>query len=162
MNTQTKLFIELISEFRNLKAEAGIKANEKISALIKANTNIANMVKQYENMFCKIVTCNELIILSVNQEIPADYMVKLVFDITIGIKTVTPVDTKTQILKLEQELNQEQKFVGDLQSLLNSEGFMSSAPESIRTAKQTKLDEVKQKIQQIEIELQRLKYLGTN
>lgn len=160
MNTQTKLFIELISEFRNLKHELGIKPNEKISVLIKANTNIANMIKQYEAMFCKIVTCEELTIISVNHEIPSEYATKLVFDIAIGIKTVTPVDVKAQIAKLEEQLVTETKFVADLQSLLNSEWFLKSAPEDIRATKQAKFDEVKSKVQQIEVELQRLKYLG--
>jgi hypothetical protein len=36
---------------------------------------------------------------------------------------------------------------------------MGSAPDHIKQAKQLKLDEVKQKVQQIEVELERLKYL---
>lgn len=161
MNTQTKLFIELISEFRNLKAESWIKPNEKISALIKANTNIATMVKQYEAMFCKIVTCDNLNIISITQDVPAEYTTKLVFDITIWIKTEKPVDTKSLIADLEKQLVVENQFIGDLQSLLNSEWFMNSAPKEIKEAKQTKLNEVKSKVKQIEVEIQRLKYMGS-
>lgn len=160
INTQTKLFIELISEFRNLKNEIGIKSNEKITALIKANTSISNMIKQYETMFCKIVMCDELVLLPVNQDVPADFATKLVFDITIGIRTITPVDLKTQIKKLEEQLIVENNFISDLQSLLISDWFVKSAPKPIRDAKQAKLDEVKLKVQSIELELQRLKYLG--
>lgn len=160
MNTQTKLFIELISEFRNLKNECGIKPNEKITALMKANTNIANMVKQYDAMFRKIVMCEELLIIPVTHELPVDYVTKIVFDVTIGIKTVQVIDIKAQIAKLQEQLIIETKFVNDMQSLLVSEGFLKSAPEAIRKAKEDKLDEVKSKIKQIELELQRLKYIG--
>ncbi len=160
MNTQTKLFIELISEFRNLKHECGIKPNEKITALIKANTNIANMIKQYEAMFRKIVMCEELIVIPVTHELPMDYTTKIVFDITIGIKTIQAIDIKVQVAKLEEQFAMESKFVVDLQSLLVSEWFLKSAPEPVRQAKQDKLEEVKAKLKQIELELQRLKYMG--
>lgn len=79
------------------------------------------MIKQYETMFCKIVMCDELVLLPVNQDVPADFATKLVFDITIGIRTITPVDLKTQIKKLEEQLIVENNFISDLQSLLISD-----------------------------------------
>lgn len=159
INTQTKLFIELISEFRNLKNDIGIKPNEKITAIIKANTTIATMVRSYESMFKKIVHADWLILLSVNQSLPEDVVARPIFDITIAIQTVIPVDSKAQIAKLEESLIEEKNFISDLQWLLTSEWFMSSAPEHIKQSKQMKLDEVKQKVHQIEVELERLRYL---
>lgn len=160
INTQTKLFIELISEFRNLRHEVGIKPNEKVIALVKANSAIGAMIKQYEAMFCRIVNCSSLTVYSVNQEIPVSFATKLVFDITIGVQTIEPVNTKASLAKLEEQLITERKFMGDLHNLLNSEWFVSSAPEAVVNAKRNKLEEMKNKIQQIEVEIQRLKYMG--
>jgi valyl-tRNA synthetase len=118
------------------------------------------MIKQYEAMFCRIVNCQELTVYGVNQEIPPSFATKLVFDITIGVQTIEPVNTKAVIAKLEDQLIIERKFITDLQSLLNSDGFVNSAPELVINAKKAKLEEVKNKVQQIEIEIQRLKYMG--
>ncbi|HMY80374.1 MAG TPA: valine--tRNA ligase [Candidatus Absconditabacterales bacterium] len=159
MSTQTKLFMDIIGEFRNLRQHTGIKSNEKITAVIKANTSITSMIKEYEQVLCKIVNCQSLILLTVNQDIPQDVITKPIFDIVIGIQTIVPIDIKSQIKKLEEQLLLEEKFISDLQSLLNSEGFKQSAPESIKQTKMSKLEEVKLKVQQIQIELQRLKYL---
>lgn len=159
INTQTKLFIELISEFRNLKQDSGIKPNEKITAVIKANTTISTMIRTYEDMFKKIVHADQLLLLSVNQSFPDNVLARPIFDITIGVQTIVPIDTKSQISKLEAQLHEEKVFIADLQWLLTSEWFMGSAPDHIKQAKQLKLDEVKQKVQQIEVELERLKYL---
>jgi hypothetical protein len=79
------------------------------------------MIKQYEAMFCRIVNCSSLTIFTVNQEIPPSYATKLVFDITIAVQTVEPVNTKANLAKLEEQLIAERKFMNDLHNLLNSE-----------------------------------------
>ncbi|MBP7007397.1 hypothetical protein KBB05_01370 [Patescibacteria group bacterium] len=115
INTQTKLFIELISEFRNLKQDSGIKPNEKITAVIKANTTISTMIRTYEDMFKKIVHADQLLLLSVNQSFPDNVLARPIFDITIGVQTIVPIDTKSQISKLEAQLHEEKVFIADLQ-----------------------------------------------
>jgi len=94
-----------------LRNEVDIKPNEKIIALVKANSTIGTMIKQYEAMFCKIVNCSSLAIYTVNQEIPPSFATKLVFDITIGVQTIEPINTKATLAKLDEQLIIERKFM---------------------------------------------------
>ena len=77
---------------------------------------------------------------------------------TVGIKWHKAVDAKEQIIYLVAEIEKETKFLNDLQTLLTSEWFLSSAPEQVVATKQAKFDEIKTKIKSMETELERLRF----
>lgn len=159
LSTQTRLFLDIISEFRDIKKELDYSPTEKIDVVIKWNTNILNMIWRYEEIFKKLIYVNQILLLpSINTDWLDEYQTRIIFDMTVGIKWHKAVDAKEQIIYLVAEIEKETKFLNDLQTLLTSEWFLSSAPEQVVATKQAKFDEIKTKIKSMETELERLRF----
>lgn len=159
LSTQTRLFLDIISEFRDIKKELDYNPAEKINVVIKWNTNILNMISRYEEIFKRLIHVNDILLLpSISTQSLDEYQTRIIFDMTVGIKWHKVVDVKEQIIHLTAEIEKEAKFLNDLQTLLTSEWFLSSAPEQVVASKQAKFDEIKTKIKGIETELERLKF----
>lgn len=159
LSTQTRLFLDIISEFRDIKKELEYSPAEKIDIVIKWNTNILNMIWRYEGIFKKLIYVNDILLLpSISTQSLDDYQTRIIFDMTVGIKWHKVIDVKTQISQLVTDIEKDSKFLTDLQTLLTSEWFLSSAPEQVVASKQAKFDEIKAKIKSMETELERLKF----
>ena len=159
LSTQTRLFLDIISEFRDIKKELDYNPTEKIDIVIKWNTNILNMIWRYEDIFKKLIYVNNILLLpSISNQSLDEYQTRVIFDMTVGIKWHKVIDVKEQISLLTVDIEKEKKFLNDLQTLLTSEWFLSSAPEQVVTTKRAKFDEIKTKIKTMETELERLKF----
>lgn len=73
------------------------------------------------------------------------------------MKGIKVMDKRQRLMQMEQELQEEMIFLQDLRNLMANSGFLSSAPAALVEQKKAKMDSVKQKIQQLEVEIGKLK-----
>lgn len=163
ISTQTKLFLDMISEFRDIRHELSYPPAEKIDVVIRWNTSILQMIWRYEDIFKKLIHVNNVELLPSTNNYPLDqYQTRVIFDTTVGIKWNKNISPKEQIEEITREIEKETKFMNDLKTLLTSEWFINSAPKQVVAVKQAKFDEIKNKVKILEAELERLKFLHSS
>jgi len=59
-DAKVDLFMDIITEFRNLKNKAGLKPHEYVDIVIQSNTNFLEFVKKYENLIKKLINVDEV------------------------------------------------------------------------------------------------------
>ncbi len=84
-------------------------------------------------------------------------MTDVIVNITLGVQGIQTVSKAEQIATLEAQLVEEEQFVQTLRKTLSNASFVNNAPEAVVATKKQKMDEVKARIEKIEMELRRLK-----
>jgi valyl-tRNA synthetase len=82
----------------------------------------------------------------------------MLYDMKVGIKTQAPqLNRKDHLVRLQAELTDEERFIADLKRSLTNPDFLDRAPAHIVETKRAKLDELKIKIEQMQIDIETLK-----
>jgi valyl-tRNA synthetase len=82
----------------------------------------------------------------------------MLYDMKVGIRTqVQQLNRKDHLIRLQSELDDEERFIADLKRSLTSPDFLERAPAHIVQTKRAKLDELKVKIEQLKIEIETIK-----
>lgn len=149
--------MDIITELRNLRNQAGCAPHEEADAYIQAAKNFTDFTQTYEDMVKKLVKLKNINYLQENQEAEEWYHTALIVNIKVGIKGIKVVDKKEQLSKLENKLEKEQQFMQNLRRILSNPWFANKATPEIVAQKQKKLDEIKDICTKLEYEISKLK-----
>lgn len=78
----------------------------------------------------------------------------------IGLKAHREINKKDMLIQFEKQLVEEEHFMQSMRTMLGNPSFASSAPVHVIEEKQKKLDEVKQKIMKLKLDIAKLKMEG--
>lgn len=151
------ILMDMITEWRNLRSQQKVKPHETVDVAIQANVSFNNFVKSYENLVKDLVKTENIVYLREEEEMAAEYQSAMVIDMKIGLKALIVMDKKTQLANVEKQLIDEEHYMQGLRNMLTNPSFSSSAPSHVIEEKQKKLDEVKQKITMLKLEIAKLK-----
>lgn len=151
------ILMDMITEWRNLRAQQKVKPHEKADTALQANVSFVNFVKSYEDLVKDLVKTDNIIYLKEDEEMPEGYQTAMVIDMKVGLKSIIVIDKKTQLAQLEKQLTDEESYMQSLRNMIANPSFSSSAPVHVLAEKQQKLDEVKQKITKLKLDIAKLK-----
>ena len=155
-DAKVDLFMDIVSEFRDLRNKLWLKPHEHADIIIKSNFNFLDFVKKYKKLLSKLINADEVVFIH-NWEIDDSYNISVVLDTTIWLKWKKQLSLKDQLKLLEDELEKERQFANNLRVMLSNQDFLSKAPENVIKQKQDKLKEVEEKILKLEVEIRRIK-----
>lgn len=153
---------ELILLFR---LQLAIKKHQKIALFVKADPNSLALFERYQVLVRKLLNIQELLFVRLHEEEPQDYQQELHQGMIIGIKLITSVSDpskskKLALQELEAQYAQQGEYLAYLRTMIAS---MSSLGESEQlVAKKQELEEVKQRIDDLLIQIQKMRIKGKN
>jgi valyl-tRNA synthetase len=153
------LLMDMISQWRTLRAQVVDKPHEKVVLYVQSNSNIHQLVRDHESVISQIINVDSIHFVELHEEIPVDVLTTLIMDITIGIKGIKEFNWKDRLVELERLVGEEEQFLQRMRSMLSNVSFTSNAPQAIIDEKKAKMQEVKQKITQMTMEINKLKML---
>ena len=80
------ILMDMITEWRNLRAQQKVKPHEKADISIQANVSFNNFVKSYENLVKDLVKTENIEYLREDDAMSEDYQTAMVIDMKIGLK----------------------------------------------------------------------------
>lgn len=155
----TIMFIDIISQFRNLRAKNNIKNHDMVDVFVCCNSWFSNTIRKYDELLCKLIKINNIEIYNNSTDFDDTWYDSIyVFDNKIWIKLQEKeIDYSIKIKEIEKEIEIESKFLNEIETLLASPGFSIKAPENIIKTKQEKAEEIKNKIANLKFEINKLK-----
>ena len=151
------LLMDIITELRNLRNQAGCQHHEKANCYIKSSKNFIEFATHYEKLIKNLVSMENVTYLLDHQEPESDYFSSVIINISVGVKGIKTIDKPTQILNLTKQLEQEQQYLQSMRSILANPGFRAKAPADVIAEKEAKINAVKDTITQLEYEINKLK-----
>ncbi len=151
------VLMNIISEFRNLRWKTETKPHEKVDIYIQSNSILNEYIKNYENILKNLVWAEDIKYSNWKEDIPEDFSVSIVDDTRIWLKWIKQISNKERLELLEKELEDEVQFLQTLRNLVASPWFMEKAPKKVVEEKTNKMKEIKEKIENIEYEIQKIK-----
>lgn len=161
-NNYISILIDMISEFRNLRAKNNIKNHELVNAYIYCNSEFARIIREYTDFMKTLIKIETLDIYmwSMNFD-DAEYDSAYILDNKIWIKVnKKDFDVEAKILELQKEIETEKRFLSDIEILLSAPWFSAKAPAEVINAKRQKAEEIKTKIANLDYEISKLKIVG--
>lgn len=158
-DSQITILINMISEFRNLRAKNGIKNHDLVKSFVYCSTDFARIVRKYE-WFIKTLIRIEVLDIQVGSLTidDSEYDTAYILDNKIWIKVdAKDFDPTVKIAELQKEIDLEKKFLNDIEILLNAPWFSAKAPADVINSKKQKAEEIKNKITNLEYEISKLK-----
>jgi valyl-tRNA synthetase len=156
------LLIQTIWKLRTMKQQLWSKNHEEVSIFIQSNSSYYRFIKKYETVIEKLLKTTNIIYLIETQEKPIGYTIATVQHVTIGIQEKNTINYKEEYEKIITELEDETQYKNTLETTLASTSFRSNASASVITEKEKKLNDVKHKITNLTVEIQKYKMKYSN
>ena len=158
-NYRINLLMDMIAKWRTLKGQLQQKSHEKVTLFVQANKDILDLVETHASLIKDIIYVDELLYYSNGQEVPGTYHTDMLMDIKIGIKGEDnqTIDWKEILHGLEKQASEEEGFLQRMRTIISSAEFLDKAPPHVVEERKVKMQEVKQKINQLHAEIQKLK-----
>lgn len=158
-NYKMNLLMDMISQRRMLRQKATEKPHEKVVLLVQANKQIQELVQEHSTLIQHIVHGQEILYKDEFADVDDAFHTALIMDIKIGVKGVRTVDKKQKLEDLEKQIVDEEQFLQRTRMMLTNDDFTKKAPPEVIEEKKQKMQEVKQRITQLQVEIQKLKML---
>lgn len=156
-NYKMNLLMDMISQWRHLRQQATEKPHEKVVLLVQANKQIQDLVAEHSSLIQHIIHAQEILYKDEFAEIEDEFHTTLIMDIKVGVKGVKSVDWKQKLVDLEKQVEEEENFLQRTRAMLTNDDFAKKASTEVVEEKKQKMQEVKQRIIQIQLEIQRIK-----
>lgn len=156
-NYKMNLLMDMISQWRNLRQQATDKPHEQVVLLVQWNSQIQELVQEHSELIQHIIHAQEILYKDEFVEIEDEFHTALIMDIKVWVKGVKSVDWKQKLEVLEKQIEEEEAFLQRMRSTLANDDFAKKAPPEVIEEKKKKMQEVKQKIMQIQLEIQKIK-----
>jgi valyl-tRNA synthetase len=139
---------ELIAGIRSIRAELKVEPAKKIHAIIHAKTH----VKDLENKREAIMRLARLESLEIKKKGPKISGAKTIFigNIEVYLPLKDMIDTKKELVRIKQEIEQKIAFIKSLESKLANKGFLSNAPEQVVEQNKQRLETEKQNLSKLQ------------
>ena len=149
------LFMDLVDKFVSLKTSLSCKKHDPVSIFIRANPDFLKFCQSHENLLQKTLHADDITYLPYNEQAPSSYIQEDIIDITIGIKRFSK-DNPFCLAALTKKLAEKQDYLQYVRNLLSSLNNNWWSPEII-TKKREEIQTVKDEIEQLELEINKLK-----
>jgi valyl-tRNA synthetase len=153
------LLMDMISQWRTLRSQVVDKPHEKVVLYVQSNSQIHQLVRDHMSILTNIINVDSVVFVELHDEVPLDVLTTLILDIKIGIKGIKELNRKDRLAELEKMVVEEEQFLQRMRSMLTNASFTSNAPPAVIEEKKAKMQEVKQKITQMTMEISKLKML---
>ncbi len=156
-NQNVDLFMEVITTYRNLRAETWLKPNETCDLYFQTDSeDIMNFVKQYEVLFEKLLKAENIVYSNQNANLWDEYLVKVLKSCTIALKWNQQIDKKEQLNLLKKELLQKQNHIQSLEKQLSNPNFVNKAPKQVVEERKKSLNDEKKSVELLKQEIAKL------
>lgn len=147
--------MDLIDKFVILKDSLSCKKHDAVSIFIRGNPDFLRFCQSHETLVQKTLHAEDITYLPQSEHAPSSYIQEDIIDITIGIKRFSK-DNPFCLAALTKKLAEKQDYVQHLRNLLSSLTNNWWSPEII-TKKREEIQTTKDEIEQLELEINRLK-----
>jgi valyl-tRNA synthetase len=155
-NYKISLLMDIITAYRVLRTKATNKSHEKVNIAFQAGTAMSDYIREHELLVRRLVHVNEVQYISDKESIPTDYTTDVVVDMVLGVEVVHTISKAEQLANLREEKSSEEQFLHNVRKMLSNVKFVSQAPKDVIATKRKKMEEVKARIEALDIEIRRL------
>ena len=131
---------EVVSSVRNFRKQQQISPKEKITLLIKEN---GLLLKNQDSIICKLAN---LEVINYVDRKPSNTFSFMIESNEYFIPYEQDIDVKSEIKKLQKELDYMNGFLNSVESKLQNEKFIKNAPHSLVEKERKKKKDAKEKI----------------
>lgn len=157
-NFRINLLMDIISTRRTLKWQIQQKSHEKIHLMVQANKDILDQIREQESLIKELLNVEIINYYSLALPIEGNYITDIIMDIKLWVQgTDDIIDWRDSLQSLEKQLLDEEQFLQRMRSTIISPEFLSKAPPQVVADRKEKIQEVKNKITQIQLEIQKIK-----
>ena len=149
------LFMDLVDKLSSLKVNIPCKKHDYVSIFIKANPDFLKFCQSHESLLQKTLRAEDIAYLPFNELAPNSYITEDIIDITIGIKRFCK-DNTFWLACLRKKFTEKQEYLQHLRNLLSSLNNNWGSPEII-TKKREEIQTIKDEIEQLELEINKLR-----
>jgi valyl-tRNA synthetase len=153
--SELEIIREIISGIRNLRAEAGVEAAQKIRVIISTPKQKA-LVDKYADVIKTMARVETLEVKEKLKEKPKKSMTKFFEGVEIYIPLEGLKDIDKELERLEKEKTDLEKYAKTLENKLDNKEFVKNAPSNVVESEKKKYDEAKEKIEKMEKQIKQL------
>lgn len=147
--TKMQAIIDVITAIRNLRAEWKIKPSEKIICHFATdNTDSASILESSRSLFETLGGLSQIVI-EENLSQSKNVATAVVGSIKCAIPLGDLIDIEKEKARMQNELDQQVKALGNLQGRLNNKNFVERAPEEIIQKERERLADLESRCQQL-------------
>ena len=150
--------METISELRNLKTTCWIAPHQFAHTVIKWPTSFEQFAKQYEWLIKSLARLESIQFVSQSEEISSDYQTSILYELTIGMKSLQQIDWRAHLAKLEEQLKDESRYSDELRMAISAPWFKERAPANVVEQKNQKLEQTLAKIESLKLEISKINF----
>lgn len=147
------LVAEIITAIRSARSEKKIEPAKLLSATISASGTKADLVAGNMDSIKKLARLENLDVISGSLKSGNKFLVR---GMEIALDTGGAVDTKKEKSRLEADLANTERYLRGLAAKLNNSDFLSRAPAVVVEGEKGKLEEAKEKIEKLKLQLKNL------
>ena len=146
-------FFDFLYVFRQ---KLNIGKHQRIALLLKSDPHSLELFMEYEHLFKKLFSADQISFLRLHEDSPADYVQETFNGMIIGIKLQkSDYDIKISLTDLEYQYGQQLEYLGYLRTMIATMALYSGTPQY--EAKKQEMEEVKLRLEQLQLEIQKLK-----
>lgn len=145
---EMSLFIEVVTQIRNLRASVNMKPKDEITVqLFSDRAEVTHYFQTNQEGFKDLVRANELLMKSRSEQRPGKSVVATTAHVDIAIPLEGVIDLNDQIKRLEKDLQKSENELNGLKKKLENKNFVERAPQELIEETQGKASVLEEKIQ---------------
>jgi valyl-tRNA synthetase len=144
-----RLIIDIVKTVRNIRAEAGVAPNKKVSAFLMGAAERIEMLRVNVAHISILAGLENIQFLAEGENAPEKTVSAVAGGITIFLPISGLIDVKKEIERLTKELTQLEQEIGKTGERINSPSFASKAPPQVVEKEKVKLETMKEKAAKI-------------
>ncbi|MEO1665277.1 MAG: valine--tRNA ligase [Chloroflexota bacterium] len=145
------LLIDLVRGVRNTRDEYNVEPKTKIKAVVSPGSHKA-LLEANSFIFSRVPNTNvtEMEMLADSTKFEDEAATIVANDVTVYLPLAGMVDVEAECARLNKELGKVQQGIGRSEGMLNNQGFVANAPESVVQKERENLADLQASRQQIE------------
>jgi valyl-tRNA synthetase len=149
----------IITGIRNIRGEMNISPSKLLTASIQSDDEEQReKINTHEELIINLARLEALNI-SETGERPKSAATSLVEGVTIFVSLEGVIDFSMETARLEKEINKIEQELAKVQNKLGNKGFVDKAPENVVKKVQNQNDQLQEKLQKIQANLEKIKGL---
>jgi valyl-tRNA synthetase len=164
-NAKVVWLYELFDAILLFKLQLNIKKHQKIALFVKADPNSLALFEKHQSLVRKLLNIQDLFFVRLHETEPQDYQQELYQGISIGIKLITSTtesskSKKLSLEELEVQYAQQGEYLHYLRTMIANIPATGVADTGPLAAKKKELEEVKERMEELLVHIQKMKIKG--
>ena len=154
---RTFLLFDILKGIQLKRAELQLKKHLPIALCVQANSDILRLIESYESSLKLLFKTEEIQYLAANEVFPSGFETFMILDITVGIKALDLPQHEDYLAQLEKEHASKLQTLEYLRSTLVALSLNPLADPVKLAEKESELDQLKSEIQELELNIKKMK-----